>query len=479
MTYQTMQLTPDLKHSLSRAEKIQLIELLAEKERRRKTSLLGSYKPYPKQQEFHELGATASERCLMAGNQLGKTLAGAMEAAMHATGKYPNWWKGKRFNRANVGWVCGVTGEVIRDTTQRLLIGRIETDSIGEGTIPKDCILHVQKAIGTPNLLDHVRVRHVDGDVSLIFFKSYANGRPKFQGETIQWIWYDEEPPADIYSEGLTRTNDSGQFSMLTYTPLLGMSDVTAMFLTDPSPHQVVVNMTIDDVEHYTEEEKQQIINSYPEHEREARAKGIPILGSGRIYPVAEEKITIDPIEIPSHWAQINGLDFGWDHPQACVNLAWDRDADIVYVTRAYRARETTPETASITIRSWGKWIPTAWPHDGYQHDKGSGQQLAEQYREAGLNMLNDHATHAEGGNGVEAGLMEILDRMRTGRFKVFSTLADWFEEFRMYHRKDGKVVKERDDLMSGTRYAVMMLRKAEVYDDSWGQPLIADVDII
>ena len=58
---------------------------------------------------------------------------------------------------------------------------------------------------------------------------------------------------------------------------------------------------------------------------------------------------------------------------------------------------------------------------------------------------------------------MDMLDRMQTGRFKVFSNLSDWFEEFRMYHRKDGKVVKERDDLLSATRYALMMKRKAVV----------------
>ena len=62
---------------------------------------------------------------------------------------------------------------------------------------------------------------------------------------------------------------------------------------------------------------------------------------------------------------------------------------------------------------------------------------------------------------GVEAGLMEMLGRMQTGRFKVFAHLNDWFEEFRLYHRKDGKVVKEFDDLMSATRYALMMLRYA------------------
>jgi hypothetical protein len=224
-----------------------------------------------------------------------------------------------------------------------------------------------------------------------------------------------------------------------------------------------VVSMTIDDVDHYTREEKDRIIASYPAHEREARAKGIPTMGSGRIFPIEEASITVPPRAIPRHWAQINGVDFGWDHPFAAVNIAWDRDADCVYVTKTFRQKECTPIIQAAAVKPWGDWVPVSWPHDGYQHDKGSGDQLASQYRVQGLNMLPEHATHPEGGNGVEAGLMDMLDRMQTGRLKVFSGLNDWFEEFRLYHRLDGKIVKERDDLMSATRYAIMMLRFAKV----------------
>lgn len=219
--------------------------------------------------------------------------------------------------------------------------------------------------------------------------------------------------------------------------------------------------MTIDDVDHYTEADKQKIIASYPAHEREARAKGIPTMGSGRVFPIAEELISTPHRAIPRHWVQINGIDFGWDHPFAAVNIAWDRDADIIYVTKCYRRKEATPIIHAASVRPWGEWIPVAWPHDGYQHDKGSGLDLAHQYRAQHLRMLDEHATHEEGGNGVEAGLMEMLDRMETGRFKVFDDLNEWFEEFRLYHRVDGKIIKERDDLMSATRYAIMMRRFA------------------
>lgn len=221
------------------------------------------------------------------------------------------------------------------------------------------------------------------------------------------------------------------------------------------------VTATWDDVPHLTQKQKDEMWSAYPEHERDARAKGIPMLGSGRVFPIAEEKIKVDPFRIPPYWPQIVGIDFGWDHPFAAVRMAWDRDADCLYVTAGYRQRETTPAIHATAIRGWGAWIPVAWPHDGLQHDKTSGQQLQEHYRFHGLNMLAVHATHQAGGFGLEAGVIEMLERMQSDRLKVFSNIGQWFEEFRLYHREDGLIVKQHDDLLSATRIAVMMKRFA------------------
>lgn len=224
-----------------------------------------------------------------------------------------------------------------------------------------------------------------------------------------------------------------------------------------------VTSMTIDDAAHISPEQRKIIIESYPAHEREARVKGIPSLGSGRIFPISEETILIDPVPIQPYWVQIIGVDFGWDHPFGAAHLAWDRDADVIYVTKTYRQREATPVIHAAALRPWGGWVPVAWPHDGLQHDKGSGEALAAQYRAQGLNMLPERATFDDGGNGVEAGVADMLDRMQTGRWKVFKHLDDWLTEFRLYHRKDGRIVKERDDVLSASRYALMMKRFAIV----------------
>lgn len=222
-----------------------------------------------------------------------------------------------------------------------------------------------------------------------------------------------------------------------------------------------VTRMTIDDAEHYTPEQRAEIIASYPAHERKARAKGIPILGSGRVFPIDEDDIKIAAFPIPEDWVQIGGLDFGWDHPTGAVKLAWDKDNDCIYVTNSYGLREATPVIHAATLKAWNDWLPWAWPHDGLQHDKGSGEELAQQFADQGLNMLPDKATFENGSNGVEAGIAEMLDRMLTGRWKVFEHLEDWFAEFRLYHRKDGLIVKLNDDRISASRYAMMMKRFA------------------
>lgn len=226
-------------------------------------------------------------------------------------------------------------------------------------------------------------------------------------------------------------------------------------------PDRHVTFATIDDALHFTDEERARIISSYPAYEREARTKGIPAMGSGRIFPITEEEITVEPFRIPRHWVLINGLDFGVSHPFAAVKCAWDRDTDVFYVTAEYRASGQTPVIQAAAVKPWGVWIPCAWPADGLAREKGSAVPLKDQYVKQGLAMLAKHAQFEDGSVGVEAGLMDMLDRMQTGRWKVFSTCTGWFSEFRLYHRKDGMVVKLIDDILSASRYAFMMRRFA------------------
>lgn len=214
--------------------KWELLSLLEERKRRKDRNRLAGYRPYSKQRAFHDAGAVHDERLFMAGNQLGKTLAGAFEWAMHLTGRYPDWWRGRRFAEAGRYWAGGETGESTRDTVQKLMIGPPEQEQDwGTGAIPFDAMVDVQRARGVPNSVDSVTVKHMTGQTSTLLFKSYEKGREKWQGDTLHGVWFDEEPPPDIYSEGLTRTNATSGIVVVTFTPLKGMSEVVRLFVTD------------------------------------------------------------------------------------------------------------------------------------------------------------------------------------------------------------------------------------------------------
>src|SRR5581483_2553245 len=155
-------------------------------------------------------------------------------------------------------------------------------------------------------------------------------------------------------------------------------------------------------------------------------------------------------------------------HPFSAANLAWDRDADIVYLTHEYQTTNSLPAVHVDAIKAWGDWKPVAWPHDGLNREKGTGDELQATYRRKGLNLLPWKATNAptvgqiegEGGNSVESSVLAMLDRMLQGKWKVFRTCTTWLKERRMYHRDlKAKIVRLHEDMICASRYAHMMLR--------------------
>ncbi len=433
------------------------------------------YEPYEKQKEFHNLGDKKRERAFFAGNQLGKTLSLGHEMAFHLTGIYPDWWDGKRFEKPIEAWAGGVTNLSVRDIIQSKLFGNIKDEANIGGIIHKSYIIDYTSARSVADAIDTVWIKHKSGGKSMLQLKSYEQGREKWQGTGKHVVWFDEEPPEDIYIEGLARTNATDGIAMLSFTPLKGLSNVVLRFWKEMRRDCALVMMGIKDALHYDDEQRRKIMESYPAFEREARSNGIPSLGSGRIFPIAPEQIMGEVPKIPNHWARIVGLDFGWDHPTAVVWIAWDRDTDTAYVYDCYKQPRKEVSWHARAIRAKGEWMPVAWPHDGLQHDKGSGTPLAELYRKEGVNMLNERASFEDGSNSVEAGLAMMLERMEKGQLKIAQHLKDWWDEFEIYHRDNGHIVKERDDLMSATRYGLMMLRFASVektqsidYDLSW-----------
>lgn len=202
-------------------------------------SLIHARRLYAKHIEFFEAGARYRERCAMAANRIGKTLAmGGYETAAHLTGEYPPWWPGRRFDKPVRAWAAGKTNETTRDIVQRTLLGEVTGSGVnktvdGTGVIPGRALAGVRPTWkqGVPDLVDSIKVRHRSGGWSTLGLKSFQQGRDAFEGTAQHVIWLDEEPPMDVYGECLIRTATTRGIIMLTFTPLEGVSEVVRQFI--------------------------------------------------------------------------------------------------------------------------------------------------------------------------------------------------------------------------------------------------------
>ena len=461
-------------------EQEELIALLeAEQDYKHQNRYMTMYDTlYDWQQDFINKTLDHSEVCLCAANRIGKTYTGTFVDSIHLLGEYPKGWGGHRFRSAPLVWCLGYSGEKTRDLLQKELFGVFREGEFTGGLVPKDRILDYESMTGTPRAMRTVRVKHATGATSTVQFWSYSQGQHAIMGDSVDWFHIDEEPKdQSIYPQVLTRTATgdlgAGGRGILTFTPENGRTDLVIKFMDEPSPAQAFMQKGWNDAPHLSDHVKETLLQSYPEHQRDMRTKGVPMLGHGRIYDLGDEFIKCEPFDIPDHWFVINGMDFGWDHPQAQVQIAIDRDLGNVYVTKAWKAAKVSANDAFGACRSWAEGVPTAWPHDGLQHEKGrdSSKQQKDHYETAGFSMCHTHAKWESGGNSVENGLYEILDLMRKGKFKVFSGLIDLLDELRQYHRDDkGRIVKVRDDLLDAMRYAYMMqryaIRKGDILSD-------------
>lgn len=177
-------------------------------------------------------------------------------------------------------------------------------------------------------------------------------------------------------------------------------------------------------------------------HTREARTKGIPVLGAGVIYPVPESTWVIEPFQIPEFWPRAYGLDVGWNRT-AAIWGAWDRQTDCVYVYSEHYLGQSPPSVHADAIKARGWWIPGAIDPASAGSSQVDGRQLRAVYNELGLNLH-------DADNSVEAGIHACYQRLSSGRLKVFSTARNLITEMRIYRRdENGKVVKESDHCLA------------------------------
>lgn len=342
---------------------------------------------YRKHLEFFADGAAFRIRAMRAANRVGKTISGAYETTCHLTGLYPPWWEGKRFDRPVNALVAGESGKLVRDSVQIELLGQFSEP--GTGMIPFDCVVERRMKGGIPDAIDTVQVRHTSGRNSILQLQSYDQGREAFQATTRDVIWLDEEPSIAVYTEALTRTMTTNGIVYLTFTPLKGVSE-TVLFLEEQSKEGKisVITASWDDAPHLSEKDKNEMLANYPPHQRDARSKGIPALGSGAIYPVPESEFVIPPVELPVHWKRGYALDVGWNRT-AAIFAAYDEDADTVYFYDEHYRGLAEPSVHADAIKARGEWMLGVIDPASHGRAQKDGEQLFGLYEQLGLHITN------------------------------------------------------------------------------------------
>jgi len=416
---------------------------------------------------FFRLGATCSTRAAICANRVGKTEGmGGYELVLHLIGRYPKWWEGRRFDKATDWWAAGDTHTTTRDIIQRKLLG--PWGAFGTGLIPGDRITKTTPKNGVPEAVESIHVKSDFGGTSILTLKSYDQGRLAFQGTEKDGIWLDEEPPDEgIRAECMMRLMTTSGLMIETFTPLKGITPIVGRYVNSKIPmisDRVFSGTGIglvmagwDDVPHLSDVEKARMLGESEPHLRKARSQGIPSMGSGAIYPIEPEELAVRDFPIPPHWPRVYSLDVGWNRT-AVVWGAWDRDTDTVYLYSEYYRGQAEPAIHAQAVKTRGEWIPGVVDPAARGRTQNDGKKMLDLYRQQGLELI-------EADNSVEAGILEVWQRMSTGRLKVFKSLQSWFAEFKMYRRDEkGKIVKENDHLMDDTRYLVMSgLKRARV----------------
>lgn len=410
---------------------------------------------YKKHLEFFEAGSTYKERLFLAGNRIGKTMAGAFEVVLHCTGIYPDWWKGKRYSSPRSWWVVAESSEMSVKSVQKILLGNI--DSPGTGLIPKHLIdfstLPTVTKIGGGR--PGVRIKHISGGYSSIDFKEIQQGQKSFTSATVS-IWVDEILTKPIYEEVQTRITMDDNIFIHTFTPILGYSDQLQSFFGNEgyrvgkiNDFKYCVSATLWDVPHIPELERQRLVESWAPYVREARSKGIPQLGEGQVFPYSEEMISIDAFPIPKHWKRLAGMDVGWRAWAVCW-FAINPDDNKIYCYSTYKAGEKTPLEHWTTLKTRGETIPFAADPASHGRQQTDGAIIFDQLQDFGMSIQNAN-------NQREAGIYDIAELFIAGQLKIFSTERDLISEILNLSRdKNGKIKDSSSKhLFDSFRYGV------------------------
>ena len=411
---------------------------------------------HKKQLLFHK--CKKRNRWVFGGNRSGKTECGAVEAVWMARGVHPY-----RKNRANVfGWVVSVSQQVQRDVAQKKILSYLRPDQIVDIVM-----LSGRRDSPASGVIDQIVVRNETGGTGVIGFKSCDQGREKFQGSSLDFVWFDEEPPKDIYEECVMRVMDKRGDIFGTMTPLKGMTFIyNEIYLNRKNNPEVWCEfMCWDDNPFLSKKEIKLLEGALDSHSLDSRRYGKFSSGEGLIYPEFDPAVyVIPPFKVPPEWQDNISIDPGLNNPLSAHWYAVDYDGNVYVVAEHFAAgrdidfhvRSIKDICRAIGWRDDGKGRYSALIDSAAsQRTLASSKSVAELFCDGGI-MVDTKVD-----KDVFAGICRVKEYLKRGNGKadiyIFDTCRNMIEEFLTYSWAAGDSPKKVDDhCMDELRYYIM-----------------------
>lgn len=444
-------------NDIERTKIIRVLKLEEEIDLRKTYDKLGKYNTgklvHVKQLAFHK--CKKRNRWVFGGNRSGKTECGAVEAIWWARGNHPY-----RENRPNVsGWVVSLSYEVQRDVAQAKILYYLNPKWIHDIVMQSG-----KKSSPEYGIIDHIVIKNVYGGLSKIGFKSIDQGREKFQGTSLDFVWFDEEPPKDIYDECRMRVLDRKGEVWGTMTPLKGLTWVyDEIYLNaQDNPELWCTCMEWADNPFLDKDEIALLTSTMSEEDIESRRYGRFSNAEGLVYGEFDQSAhVIEPFDVPSEWQDNISIDPGLNNPCAALFFAVDFDGNIYVIGEHYESKRDIDYHAAAIFNladklSWHKdsqgRLAALIDSAANQRTLASSKSVSELFYERGI-MVNANVN-----KDVFSGIARVKTYLSgEPKLYVFKCCINLIRELKSYWWGKGDNPKKVDDhALDALRYYIM-----------------------
>lgn len=446
---------------MTQKECLEAILKIENEQKRRRERPINKYNTgeivHQKQLDFHK--CPKRNRWVFGGNRSGKTECGAVESIYMARGIHPY-----RKNRKDVfGWVVSLSKEVQRDVAQSKILKYLPREWISE------IIMSAGRKDAPENgIIDQIKIKNVFGGISTIGFKSCDQGREKFQGSSLDFVWFDEEPPEDVYRECKMRVIDKQGDIFGTMTPLKGLTFIyDEIFLNRAnSPDVWYEFVEWADNPYLAKDEIEGLTQTLSEKELDARRFGRFSDESGLVYVEFDEnKHVIDPVSLPFDWQNLISIDPGLNNPLACHWYCVDYDGNIYVVAEHFQAKK---DVAWHSQRIKEICEEIGWRKDSSGRITAIIDSAANQKTLASVKSVTDlfyeHGILANPNvnKDVFSGIARVKEYFKNDRIFIFKSCVNLIRELKSYRWGKGDLPIKRDDhCVDELRYFIMTRPKS------------------